>query len=116
MGKQTIKEALGLGEVITFSDGTQLPCVPASLADLEDAMAHWSKSLGAGLPIQAIFMPGNEEAKEAFKELLVIATGRRIPIDELMNKIRISKEVATFIDRFLGFEPRATGTEETTER
>lgn len=107
MGKQPIKEALGLGEKITFSDGTQLPCVPACLADLEDAMQHWATI--AGTPIQGCYLPGNEAKKEAFEELLFIACGRNIPKEDLRKKVTMTNggsEVTQFIDRFLGFKPR----------
>ncbi|GMA50127.1 hypothetical protein GCM10025857_14840 [Alicyclobacillus contaminans] len=113
MAKNTpIKEALGLGEVIKFSDGTQLPCVPACLADLEDAIQHWAKSLGSGLSIQGCYLPGNEEAKEAFEELLFIACGRKIPKEELRRKVTVAdggREVMDFLARFLGLNLRPAG-------
>jgi hypothetical protein len=68
--KSSINRALGLGEVIEFSDGTQLPCVPATLADLEDAMGHWSAWVGANLSVQGLYIPGNEAPKDAFEQLL----------------------------------------------
>jgi hypothetical protein len=113
VGKNTpIKEALGLGEVIRFSDGTQLPCVPANLETLEDAMKYWAQSLGKGLTIQGCYLPGNEEAKEAFEELLDIATGRKIGKERLRKEIRVAdggKEVIAFLDRFLGFNHGSSG-------
>jgi hypothetical protein len=115
MSKQPIRDALGLGEKITFSDGTQLTCVPACLEDLEDAMQHWHVFVTAGLSIQGCYIPGNEKAKEAFEELLFIACGRKIPKEELRKKVRVAdggREVLAFIDRFLGFNTRDTGTEE----
>lgn len=116
MGK--IKDALGLGEEITFADGTRLPCVPACLADLEDAMKYWQTWFQAGASIQVCYLPGNEEAKEAFEELLFIACGRNIPKEDLRKKVRVTdggREVVNFLDRFLGFVPRSTGTEEEKE-
>jgi hypothetical protein len=110
-----IKEALGLGEVITFSDGTQLPCVPACLADLEDAMKHWEVFVTEGGSVQGCYLPGKEKAKEAFEELLFIACGRKIPKEELRKKVRVAdggKEVIAFIDRFLGLVPRSSRDEE----
>lgn len=107
--KTPIKDALGLGERITFSDGTQLPCVPATLADLEDAMEHWNKWRMSGLSIQGCYLPENKEFKESFEELLFIACGRKITKEDLRKRVNMAnggREVTQFIDRFLGFEQR----------
>ncbi|WAH35049.1 hypothetical protein [Alicyclobacillus dauci] len=117
MGKDApIKDALGLGERLSLG-GAHIDCVPATLADLDDAMKHWHTwAQGAG-SVQMAYLPGNEEAKEAFEELLYIACGRKIEKDELRAKVNVAdgaKEVVAFIDRFLGFKPRdAAGTEST---
>lgn len=109
MSKETktpIKDALGLGERITFSDGTHLDCVPATLSDLEDVMSHWQTFTNSGLSIQGCYLPGNQEAKDAFEELLFIACGRKVSKEDLRKRVTMTnggREVIHFINRFLGF-------------
>lgn len=113
-----MKDALGLGERIQLNNGTYIECVPACLADLDDAMEHWANSLGKGLNVQGCYHPRNRNdgTKDAFEELLYIACGRKIPKDELRAQINVAngaEEVVSFIDRFLGFELRAAGVADT---
>jgi hypothetical protein len=120
--QQPIKEALGLGESFKFSDGTQLPCVPACLEDFEEAIQHWSVSLGKNLSVLGCYHPQNNtegnKTKEAFEELLFIACGRGVPKERLRKEIRVgdgAEEVIAFINRFLGLNQRQTGAETQTE-
>ncbi len=119
MGEKPIGEALGLGDKIVFSDGTQLPCVPANLEDLEASIGYWNTIRTSELAFQGFYLPENEKVKEAFEELLFIACGRNIPKEELRKKIRVTHgglEVIQFIDRFLGFEPRGAGAEQESQK
>jgi len=78
-------------------------------------MGHWATWKQSQLSVQGCYIPGNEEAKNAFEALLVIACGRKFTIEQLRTMIDMSdggRGVIKYIDRFLGFEPREAGDSE----
>jgi hypothetical protein len=100
----SLNEALGKGKMIKLGDRT-IPVVPATLEDLEDAMLLWEKWINetnGRLPLT--FLAEKKEAKEAFLNLLHLATGKKIPIAELKKIVRadMHEEVHTLLDTFLG--------------
>jgi hypothetical protein len=118
----SIKAALGLGELFTLSNGATLPVAPCGLGDLEDAVELYSKTLNSH-PLQVIFLPVNVEVKRDFDSLLLMASGTKYDVtkeDERKKALKViydkftdvgdyGSEVVKYIKRFLRLIPRDAG-------
>lgn len=120
MIETTIQSALGLGEDYILSDGTaKVRVYPARFSELDELMPIWSKF--ASTALHSIFLPGREESRAAFEDLLLLASGkrdireekdeekRRQGVREVLEQFGTvadqGESVRGFIDRFLGLIP-----------
>jgi hypothetical protein len=106
-----IAAALQIGEPLRLLDGTEIPFLGAApLKDLERYMELWNIFANSpGLP--HIYGKGYEKEREAFEELLYIATGRQMDKEELLSRITAgdATEVVSYLAKFLGLLPITTG-------
>lgn len=116
--EKPISEALQRGERLKLANGTYIEFErAATLKDLEECMDLYNEFISVP-SIQACYIKGNEKAKDAFEELLYIATGRKIEKEELRGLITVddTKAIYEYLHRFLGFVVRDTGTEKEAEK
>jgi hypothetical protein len=109
---ESLNEVLGKGKIVKLGDRS-IPVVPATLEDLEQAMALWEKWINeTNGVLQITYMADKKEAREAFEQLMFLACGKSIPIAELRKTIRVNmnEEVRELLDCFLElnwvFKPR----------
>jgi hypothetical protein len=75
-------------------------------------MKHWDVWMKSNKRVQGLYVPGNEEARDAFESLLEIACRRKWSREELRTKISIAdggQGVINYLNRFLGFIHGDTG-------
>lgn len=124
--KKLIKDALGLGEEYSLSNGATITVVPCGLIDIEDAMQMFNDTIFS-TSLQFLYIPENKDKKDAFETLLLMANGQRFTEEQAEDRqvaLRALKEkftdvgdfgseVVKYIQRFLRLVPRNTGTEVT---
>lgn len=103
-----------VGDPLRLLDGSEIPFAGAApLCEMENVMELWNKFIEAP-SIAHCYMSGFEEQREAFEELLYIASKKQISKEDLLRRITAGdyKEVYDYISRFCGFKPVKTDASE----